>query len=335
MFRPAIALTGLVIALAAVGSSAAASPAVEINAPGLWSLPRLSAHKIVFSTDRRLERSSIPFSLPSGASQGPKRWYLMKLHFTIEFAKASKPGFVFVSGLTNGRAAAQIEFYVQRSAPGGRVVRWRTLDYIRGGRSGTTKNRRVEIRFENYLQFRGVRSGRNVLTIQLERYDGVEVESLTVHPDSGIVLTQTGPARLRIDVEPSSKRVSVGDEFVLRYTVKNVGQRPALRVSVSPEVRPGIEQLGARVHSKAVLRDSMRGSFRFRALEAGGFPVGIFVDSGTNHPGTLVEIRVSPAGTAIATITGLAPRVVGVLLLIAGLLVSRPVLRRSRRVSGE
>lgn len=287
----------------------------------------MGADQIDFSVERTIEQRSIPFVLPKQSRQG-QLWYLIRLHFTIVFSERSSSGFVFVSGLTNARAAAQVEFQVRRSARGARVIRWRTLDYIRGGRSRVTTNRRIEIWFENYLQYRGVHGGRNALTVQLERFKGVDIDSLTVHPDSGIEVSPIGPAQLRLAVEPDSQHVSKGDEFVVRYRLKNVGDRPALHVTVASEHGNQVEDRGAREHSRAVLRDSLSGSFRFRAVEAGDFPVGIVVDSGTNHPAALVEVHVTRSRSLAEVLARVAPSLAGLLLVIAGIRIIRPVLQR-------
>ena len=329
MFRLLAALTALAIAFCSHAEpGSAANRPVRIDDFGLWTLSRLQAGRLDFSLDRDRERRVVPFTLPEHAQQGPTDWYLIRLHFTITFAERSRPGFAFISGLTNGHAAAQVEFRVVQRANGGQAVRWSTLDYIRGETSQLTKDRKIEIRFENYLQYRGLQAGRNLLAVQFERFTGVDVEALTIHPDSGIEMTSTGPAQLELVVEPTSQRVSQGEEFVVRYRVKNVGDRPALRVRVTPELVDQIELVGPRVDARAVLRNSLTGSFRLRAVKPGDFPLGIFVDSGTNHPGALVEVRVASNLSTMSVLAGFAPRVVGALFLLSGVLVLGPALAR-------
>jgi hypothetical protein len=78
-----------------------------------------------FRLDRALERRSAPFILPARARQGPRVWYLIKLHFRISFSPRTGEGFAYVSGLTNGRSAAQIKFDTEGPD---RPTVWHTLD---------------------------------------------------------------------------------------------------------------------------------------------------------------------------------------------------------------
>jgi hypothetical protein len=331
MLRLLIWCTVLVVWMAYVPVGSAASQPALVDQPGVWSLGRLGSGAIDFPLEGIVERRSIPFLLPQHARQGRPRWYLVRLHFTITFANSARAGTVLISALTDGRASAQIEFNVRRRADGGNTIRWRTLDYIRGAQTKATTSRRVEVRFQNYLQFRGVRAGKNSLAIQFERFKGAEVESLRIHRDSGIEVSNTGPARLRVLPEDDIIEVTEGEEFAVRYTITNVGDRPALHVRVAPDFADRFQLLGQRAQNRAVVRESLRGQFRFRARASGVYPLAIFVDSGTNHPGAVVEVRVSRHETLAGMAAGIAPRVTGVVLLALGAVV---IWRPRRRQHG-
>lgn len=300
-------------ALLAFTSSAGARPARSVTG-GSWTLSR----DVVFPLEEKIERRSVPYVLPRHARQGPSRWYLIHLHFRITFPKRNQPGFVFVSGLTNRRAAALIEFHVLKAAHGGSRIRWRTVNYINGKMEGVTAGRSVELHYTNYLQYSGVRPGRNVFTVQLERYTATRAASLRVFKDSGVSSTPLSPAHLIFAVDDEVKTVRVGDDFSVRYTLRNTGERPGQNVVVTPEFRRGtIEPIGPPVKRLKFLRGLTQGTVRFRALRAGVFPLGLFVSGGSNKPGQLVEIRVSPRPSTLHRFLGLLPRGIGGMLLLA------------------
>jgi hypothetical protein len=310
--------------LLAAASSSATRPRL-VNAVGSWPLSRLGSPDLVFALKGRREQRSVPYLLPRGARQGPARWYLLHLHFRITFPKRTAPGFVFVSGLTNGRAAALFDFHVLKPTGGVSRIRWQTVDYIHGKSGGSTSGRSIEIRFTNYLQDRGVRPGKNLLTVQLERYTKTRAATLRVFRDSGISVTPLSPARLVLAVDRDVAKVHVGDRFAVGYTLRNTGRRPAEKVVLTPEFRPGtIELLGPRATRLKLAHGIASGKLHFRALRTGVFPLGIFVSSGSNKPGQLVEVRASRRRSSLQAIVGLLPRGIGGLLLLGGLAFVRP-----------
>jgi hypothetical protein len=302
-------------ALLALASSAGAA-SVRGLTRGSWTLSK----DVIFPLEKKIERRSVPYVLPRHARQGPSRWYLMHLHFRITFPKRNEPGFVFVSGLTNRRAAALVEFHVLKAAHGVSKIRWSTVNYINGKMEGTTSGRSIEIHYTNYLQYRGVRPGRNVFTVQLERYTATRAASLRVFDDSGVSSTPLSPAHLIFAVDDDVKTVRVGGDFSVHYTLRNTGDRPGQKVQVTPEFRRGtMEQVGSGAKQLKLLRGTVHGTLRFRALRTGVFPLGLFVSSGSNKPGQLVEIRVSPRPSRFHDVLGLLPRGIGGLLLVGGL----------------
>jgi hypothetical protein len=316
-------------ALLTPASSTGATSARVVSARGSWTLSRLGSSDLVLPLKEKMERRSVSYGLPQHARQGPAYWFLMHLHFQITFPRHNPPGFVFVSGLTNGKAAALVEFQVMKRVHGVSRIRWSAVNYIRGKTEGTTTGRSIEIHFTNYLQYAGVQPGKNTFTVQLERYTATRAVSLRVFKDSGISSTPLSPAHLILALDDDVKKVRVGDRFAVRYTLRNTGDRPGQKVVITPEFRRGtIGNAGPSVRRLKPLRGTAHGTLWFRALRTGVFPLGVFVSSGSNKPGQLVEIQVSARPTALQTFLRFLPHGVGGMLLLAGLLFMRPGRRR-------
>jgi hypothetical protein len=214
--------------------------------------------------------------------------------------------------------------------PDGRT-RWKTLNYIRGGTVEWTTGRSIEVRFVNYLQFRGVRPGLNTFTIKLERSRGVDVESFEVLPDSGLILTGTGPAQLEVSLDKDRYSVNLGDEFDVGYTIWNRGDRPALAVEIAPEHPKTLSLVGRSSRRRNVLRESMSGAFRFRAVTPGFYRAALFVTSGSNQPAVEFEVRVKPAISGWENVGSVATRAAGAVLLTVGVVAIWPLRRRRNR----
>lgn len=326
-FLALAALTMTCLAHVGVGT-AAARDAPLLERPGVWSLPALgsSGSGLQSGLQDSVEERRAEFRLPKGARQGPRTWYLMRLRFKITFDKAGGPGFAFISGLTNGRAAAQVELMRE---PNHNRIRVRTLNYIRGGAQRWVSRRSVEVGLTNYLQYSGVRAGLNTFAVKVEQTPGVKIESFSVLLDSGIIVTRTGPAALAVSLERHRFSITVGDEFDVRYTVRNDGDRPALNIEVTPEHPRALELIGEADYERRILRGTMSDSFRFRARAPGIYRAALFVSSGSNHPAVEFEVRVDPPASEWARAGTLASRAAGALLLIGGAVSLWP-LRRSR-----
>jgi hypothetical protein len=284
---------------------------------GQHSLSSMGASDFVFPLDRALERKSVFFRLPSGARQGPDKWYLIRLHFRIVFKEEAGAGAVLLSGLTNGRSAAQIRFQYRRSSPRAPIY-WSTLDYIRGLRRHRTQSRVIDVRFSNYLQYSGVRPKRNAFTVQYERFGDIHVESIRVFRDSGIAVTPLSPARLKIRIEDRPVRVAEGAEFPISYTVENIGGQLARDVVVTATTSTGIKQLSGDVRRTPRLRASMHGTLHLKAVGAGPAAVLVLARSATNRPGVRIPLIIVSRESLTERAAGLAPQVLGALLILVG-----------------
>jgi hypothetical protein len=191
-----IVLSAVLVALLTL-VSCAAGPRM-IDSLGLWSLEKLGYSDLIFPDKEPLEATSIKYILPESAAQGPENWYVIYLHFSIEFSDESDDGSVYVSASTNGRTAAQVKFVIEKHQDDSLTIDWITgsENLIKGDVKQSTSSLSIEdIHFANYLQTSGVKPGLNVLTFKLEQYDGAKVRSLQIFSDSGIALTLHPPSR--------------------------------------------------------------------------------------------------------------------------------------------
>jgi hypothetical protein len=228
----------------------------------------------------------------------------------------------YVTGLTNGRAAAQIKFKASGRRSGPRRLTWSSVDLVEGRKERSTFRRTVEIRYQNYLQFAGVRPGPNTLTVRLERLGGLAVESLTVLRDSGLEVTRLAPPRLTLEPVLPHHRVRAEDEFQVRFTLSNSGDRPARDVVVGLEqpVR-GLRVRGRAVHRFASVRRRASRGFHLRATRPGRHRLTISAGAvNANRPAVEIAVPVGPPSRRVEP-SHLVRNVTGVLLLIIGALL--------------
>ncbi len=162
-----------------------------IDSLGLWSLEKLGYSDLTFPCEDLPEAISIEYTLPENASQGPEDWYVIYLHFSIEFSGQSDNGSAYLSAATNSYACAQIKFETERENDS-LIVNWITgsENLFKGDINHSTSSLNIEdVHFANYLPISGVVPGQNFLTFKLEQYDGAKVSGLRIFGDSGIALT--------------------------------------------------------------------------------------------------------------------------------------------------
>ncbi len=195
-----IILIGVVVAGCGIGAATDPSK-TAIEGPSTWSLEALGYSDLVFPCQKSRESISVQFVLPEDAAQGPENWYILNLHFSIEFSEECKVadpssyGRTYVSAGTNGYTCAQIKF-INEEEDGEIVIKWGTgSENLLGPSTDSTTSLEIEdVQFANYLRTLGVLPGKNVLTVTLEQYDGAKVESLIIFADSGIECTLQPPS---------------------------------------------------------------------------------------------------------------------------------------------
>jgi len=273
--------------------------------------------------------------LPPGAEQGPRTWYLIRLHFRIVFAHDSGPGFTYVSGLTDGHGAAQAEFHLREAAGGGRRVIVRTLDLIEGSAKRTTSSRRINIDFKNYVQVAGVRPGRNEMTFKLEALGRTKVDRVMVFANSGLIVTHKSPAELRFHATPPTRQATTGDAFEIPFTVTNSGGRAAHDVSVAALALPrSVTPAGPAMRHFPLIAPGGRvqGSLRFVARTAGHYKIDLQAVGGAHFIDRPIEMEVVDPGSSLWETGRIAAAGA---IIVAGLLCVGLSRRRRRETAAK
>lgn len=247
--------------------------------------------RVILSDER--PSSSAVYRLPLGARQGPRDWYLIRLHFSLTLERGSGDGTAYVSGSTNGRTSAQVKFDVDGSRGSDTRTRWSSLDLLHGENEQVTTSRRIEVDFKNYLQFAGVRPGLNRITFALEQLDGVDVSRVDILADSGVRMTRREPARLSVQTVGPDETV-LGERFELGVRVTNDGGRSArgVIVGVVPQ-DDGLAMRGESTRRLGRLGTAQRDTFRLESLELGTHRVLVAVRSRASRAVALLDVVVA------------------------------------------
>jgi hypothetical protein len=277
----AVVLAAITATAAAAPAAAAAAP-VTIDRPGFWSLERLGYGDVRLreNPDTARSEASVVYRLPHGAAAGPGSWYLIRLHYVVRIRPEAREGTFNVAAATNGRTAASTIFEVRRR--GGRlVVTSDDLGLVAGHVRRTSHALRQEIRFENFLQFAGVRPGRNVLTFQLTSNALPMVEEVRILADSGIELSPRGPATVRAGISVPTREIVRGEPFDVVVRVRRVRGRPLPRAVVEAAYPAGaLDGPRARVVPWGRPR-VVESVFRLSALRSGRIPITVRATAGT------------------------------------------------------
>ena len=202
-----------------------AEPATQeprtIDSFGFWTLLKLGEQPIAFTEVKEREEHSIPFILrPEKARQGPKNWYGLRLHARVVFGDGLGRAYVFAS--TNGYVAALIKYEATASRGGRKIVRT-TASYIDGDSRKTLYSNADDLRFRNFLQYRGVKPGVNQLKFSVERHGELQLKTVQILADSGIDYTKKGPAILKLRVKLPERSATKGHTAVVGVELRNVG----------------------------------------------------------------------------------------------------------------
>lgn len=277
------------------------------------TLQNLGVGPVVLAVNDKSERFVVPYRLPQHATQGPDAWYLMRLHFAIVFEPNAGRGIAYVGGSTNGHAATQVEFSHRDS--NSRFVHWSSVGLIQGGVSAVGPLKRTVVKTVNFLQFGGVRRGRNRLTVEIESLGMLRPSRIRVFPDTGVIRTRRGPALLRIEAESAPHPVSVGDAVEVPFTMRNVGGRPAPEASITAFAPDGVEIEGSQTQQMSDVRRIADGRFLIRPARAGEYLVRIEAVGGAKRAvDTVIIAADSGDGSAQAL-----RWILGVSLIAAGL----------------
>lgn len=286
---------------------AAATEPPLINGRGLWSLERLGygAQRLTsadvrpgFGPGIEIAGVELPFRLPAGASQGPRDWYLIKLHYRLELDEKSEPGLVTLYSSSNGRTMAALDFRVLKSGSPP-LVRGSAVRL--GGRQLHIERKTTwKGVFTNYFQIGGVRPGKSSLTLTVSQEDGAHFKSLDVFADSGILVSPNGPSAVRVIPSLSDRDIRVDERFRVGFTVHSIGEAATANGSKISISAPKLRVVGPRsVNLKAIpVGKRASGSFTLVSPREGTFPVTLRFQSWNGEETVRLAARVTADGPA-------------------------------------
>ncbi|MGZ4385695.1 MAG: hypothetical protein ACXVZO_02095 [Gaiellaceae bacterium] len=297
-------LGGALLAAIAAGGDVATGAArpdlVTIDHYGFWTMRKLGyPDEVRHHAQADLARKPIYYALPAGASQGPKDWYIVRLHVRVTVDPDSGPGMIEVGASTDMVGCADLVFIVKR-VNGQATISWATSGIVDGFTRGRSDSNVADVRYSNYVTMPGTKPGVNTLDFQVGPVsDAVKLEEVRfVASDSGIEFSPIGPADVELHAHLASKPpFRVGDKIRIAFTLRNSGERTATRITVSPVYEPKLLKLVSASRSRfAKLRSGqvVTGSFVFLAQRVGFPRVFLGGDSSSNAPGDDVSFAIQP-----------------------------------------
>jgi hypothetical protein len=271
------------------------------------------------------------YRLPADARQGPGSWWKLRLHARVRIDPQSPVGPVYINGSTNGRTCASIRFLVLR--PHGRLeVVSDALGLVNGREimRGPTSTR--EIRFENYLQYRGVRPGLNELELEVQRTSRARIRDIVFFRDSSLVHTRIGPVTVRPSLFLPDKEIHAGDSFNLRFRLVQTGGAESPRGTAAVDYNHAFLRLRSPARLpldwRAPASRAASGSFSFEARRAGQPRAAVVFVAGGASATAYLQVPVLPRGAGFPTFTVVAVALACVALV---LVFASWKLRASRR----
>jgi hypothetical protein len=257
-----------------------------IDSTRIYSFEELGYPEIQF-VQNDLEKQTYKFFLPSEASQGPEKWYLVHLNFKIEFSQDCGEGYFYLYVDTNDYCCALFEFKTEKVNNILRIE-WSTADLINGYYQDSLSSLSKEITFSNYLISKGVRGGGNDLIFRAETIGDTRINKVHYLGSSSLECTTIAPPKLKLDVLLPEENVVVGKEFKIQYALSNSGSLPAENVSLQiqyPEqaldIKTGKSVFFPKIEGK------LTGEFTLTPLEPGEYQIKIAVvgvKGGVNKP---------------------------------------------------
>lgn len=154
-----------------------------------------------------------PMDLGTVSGQGPEEWYVGEMHFRLTLPE-DLDGILYVSANTNGQTFAQLKYDFRRIREAGGLYSVSTATLLEGGTTKLSRDRTVEVTFENYLRAGGVRPGMNEFNVQLERIYGAQYTSFTLANDAtGITKTRDSPEDVKVTASSFDERFEANATF--------------------------------------------------------------------------------------------------------------------------
>jgi hypothetical protein len=251
---------------------------VTIAGTRSWSLAAAGYPPIVIHPGQATSsKRSATITLPDGAVQGGKTWYRIHLHYRLALDPQSPSGHIYVEASTDGWPCAMVRFDVTR-ANGTAHVKMVASGLVDGVQAKTVALVH-EGTFENFLEYRGVRSGRNTVAFTAERYGPARFRSLTIYSDTRIV--RSSAALPELTLEPfAPRRVTAGVPFLLGFRVRNTGGIRTLSGHVDLIPGSGLKQLRAGTFPALPTGALTTGSLHLVAPHAGDYQLTIAAQGG-------------------------------------------------------
>lgn len=199
----------------------------DIDRSVVMTLAKQGYPDLTLAGGEEADAPSVEYLLPEDATQGPDTWYIIHLHFLIEFDEATGGGFCWVSAKVNDRTGASVEF---------ETLTVNDSPFIRVGSQSSTSTR-MEVHYYNYMGSMGVKPGKNVMTFSLKESKGAKVKSLLVFSDTGIESTIVAPSKYYEEQklseeeqakakeiafsDPRVQEIAAGKEYSVRITRAN------------------------------------------------------------------------------------------------------------------
>ena len=243
-----------------------------------WSLAAAGYPQIVVLPGRATaSKRTVTITLPRGAVQGGTTWYRIHLHYRLALDPKSAAGHIYVEAATDGWPCAMVRFDVTR-VHGQAHARMVASGLVAGAQTKAVALVH-EGTFENYLEYRGVRGGRNTVTFTAERYGPARFRKLTIYGDTSIVRSSAGLPELTL--EPFAPRtVTAGVPFLLRYRVRSTGGIRTLAGRVALLPGSGLRQLRGSAFPALRPGAAATGSLRLLAPHRGDYNLTIAAQGG-------------------------------------------------------
>ena len=284
----------VVIMSAGVATATASTPGkaqLVPRTPRFWTLADLGTRGSVPLTTRQPQITVARFRLPSGARQGPRFWYTMRL--ILRVTPSRRLSSCVATGYTSGYAAA----HVQVTSRNGKAI-VDSLGWISGHKHfAITRPTTVEI--ANYLQESGVHSGLVQFEVALRRVVGRCEGTMSVQPGSGVGVTRARPDELVLTGPDVALRARPHDVVKIPFSLSRRGSRPDRSVIVALQADPALHLLASRRQTFSSIGTGKSGAFLVRADRAGTYGVEMAVLNAYNQPQVIAEIVVRP-GTGSA-----------------------------------
>ncbi len=277
-----------------------------------------------FALDRvfYVATETFPFVVRAGivTAQPGEGWFLLDLSYTIVFGEESADGFAWVSADTNGLTAAQAEYTLTREA-GALRVHESTVTLQDGQEERRLDGLSATLDYVNYAREEGIVEGRNSFTIRVEHTDGVVIERVEFHEDSGVSKTAVSPHPFQLSATAQPGEIRIGDEFEVLVRAENTSSELGDAV-MQAAPNPGFARVvGPATVELGRLSEAIEHTYRFVALSSGPGQVAILGTSSKNEPTALVDLVVLSApsrntGTlALIAVVGAAPVALGLAVM--------------------